>query len=355
MAVKKKSGGAPVARRGVPSAGANGQGNGRTAGDPEAGRKTASEQREIQRQAETSRRKSAGSSGKEQQKAVQAGSQRYPEPPLPKQHQQKPGLESELEPRPQYLAPAYRGSGKLEGKVALITGGDSGIGRAVAVLYAREGADVAIVYLSEDGDARETASAVEAEGRRAVLIPGDVSDRDFCRDAVDTTVRELGRLDVLVNNAAFQEHLSSLEDLTVEQLDRTFKTNIYGYFFMAQAALPHLSEGSAIVNSGSVTGIEGSKDLLDYSATKGAIHAFTKSLAQNVIDRGIRVNAVAPGPVWTPLNPADADAEKVSEFGKDVAMKRPAQPEEVAPAYVFLAAPACSSYITGEILPVLGG
>jgi NAD(P)-dependent dehydrogenase (short-subunit alcohol dehydrogenase family) len=254
-----------------------------------------------------------------------------------------------------YRAPEYRGSGKLEDKVALITGGDSGIGRAVAVLYAREGADVAIVYLSEEEDAEETRNAVEAEGRRALLLPGDVTDPSFCRRAVAATVREFGQLDILVNNAAFQEHVDSLEDLSEEQLDRTFKTNIYGYFHMAKEALPHLQEGSVIVNSGSVTGIEGSKNLLDYSATKGAIHAFTKSLAQNLLEKGIRVNCVAPGPVWTPLNPADVDAEKVSEFGGDVGMKRPAQPEEVAPAYVFLAAPSCSSYITGEILPVLGG
>jgi NAD(P)-dependent dehydrogenase (short-subunit alcohol dehydrogenase family) len=322
------------------------------AGRPAAGKAKAESDRKLQRVAEQRRRK-AGDNGKEG--AVQAGERKYPEPPQPKQRQEKPGLESELEPHPEYLASGYRGSGKLEDKIALITGGDSGIGRAVAVLFAREGADVAIVYLSEHEDAEETRRAVEAEGRRALLIPGDVTDSSFCEEAVETTVRELGGLDILVNNAAYQEHLPSLEHITDEQLDRTFRTNIYGYFFMARAALKHLKEGSAIVNSGSVTGIQGSKELLDYASTKGAIHAFTKSLAQNLVERGIRVNAVAPGPVWTPLNPADQDPEKVEKFGTDVPMKRPAQPEEVAPAYVFLAAPVCSSYITGEVLPVLGG
>jgi NAD(P)-dependent dehydrogenase (short-subunit alcohol dehydrogenase family) len=322
-------------------------------GNAAAGEATAESHRKLQHRAEA-RRKGKSRSSK-QGGAVQVGQRRYPETPLPKQHLEKPGRESDLNPRPLYQAPEYRGSGKLEGKVALITGGDSGIGRAVAVLYAREGADVAIVYLSEHEDAEETREAVEAEGRRAVLIPGDVTDPEFCRQAVETTMRELGQLDILVNNAAFQEHASSLEDISEEQLDRTFKTNIYGYFHMAKAALPHLARGSAIVNSGSITGIEGSKDLLDYSATKGAIHAFTKSLAQNLVEKGIRVNCVAPGPVWTPLNPADVEPEKVAEFGSKVPMKRPAQPEEVAPAYVFLAAPAFSSYISGEILPVLGG
>ena len=338
MAVKKKDGRWAGAKK---------------AGGAAAGKAKAQSDRKLQREAEQ-RRKKAGGNGK-QENAVQAGERKYPEPPQPKQHLQKPGLESELEPRPKYLAPDYRGSGKLEGKVALVTGGDSGIGRAVAVLFAREGADVAIVYLSEDEDAEETQRAVEAEGRRAILIPGDVTDSEFCRDAVERTVRELGRLDILVNNAAFQEHMPSLEEITDEQLERTFRTNIFGYFYMARAALPHLGEGSSIINSGSVTGIEGSKELLDYSSTKGAIHAFTKSLAQNLSDRGIRVNCVAPGPVWTPLNPADQDADKVAQFGADVPMKRPAQPEEVAPAYVFLAAPSCASYISGEILPVLGG
>jgi NAD(P)-dependent dehydrogenase (short-subunit alcohol dehydrogenase family) len=324
------------------------------AGNAAAGQAKAESDRRLQREAEARRRKSS-QNGSRKSGAVQAGARRYPEPPLPKQHLRKPGMERELKPRPLYRAPEYQGSGKLKGKVALITGGDSGIGRAVAVLYAREGADVAIVYLDEQDDAEETGRAVEGEGRRALLIPGDVTDPEFCREAVETTARELGGVDILVNNAAFQEHASSLEDISVEQLDRTFRTNIFGYFFMAQAALPHLKEGSAIVNSGSVTGIEGSKDLLDYSATKGAIHAFTKSLAQSLVEKGIRVNCVAPGPVWTPLNPADVDAEKVAEFGSKVPMKRPAQPEEVAPAYVFLAAPACSSYITGEVLPILGG
>jgi len=335
---------------------------GRTRRYASAGRTAGEQVRRVQRKADEKRQaKSQAKSQSKQQPqdkqsaAVQPPGRQYPTPPLPKQHQPKPGLEAALEPRPHYEAPEYRGSGKLEDLVAIVTGGDSGIGRAVAVLYAREGADVAIVYLDEDEDAEETKRAVEAEGRRAILIPGDVTDPEFCQGAVETTVEEFGKLDVLVNNAAFQQHAESLEDIDEEQWDRTFKTNIYGYFHMAKAALPHLHEGSAILNTGSVTGIEGSKQLLDYSATKGAIHAFTKSLAQNLVEKGIRVNCVAPGPVWTPLNPADSPPEKVAKFGSDVPMKRPAQPEEIAPAYVFLASPADSSYITGEVLPILGG
>ena len=317
-----------------------------------AGKRDAATDRKLQREAE---RKRAPEPKSKKAGAVQAGARAYPAPPLPKQHLEKPGREADLDPRPLYLAPHYRGSGKLEGMVGLITGGDSGIGRAVAVLFAREGADVAIVYLSEDEDADETRRAIEAEGRRALLIPGDVTDPAFCRESVEMTVQALGRLDILVNNAAFQEHADSLEDISDEQLEHTFRTNIFGYFYMARAALPHLGAGASIINTGSVTGLDGSKQLLDYASTKGAIHAFTKSLAQNVLERGIRVNAVAPGPVWTPLNPADQDAAKVAKFGGAVPMKRPAQPEEIAPSYVFLAAPVCSSYITGEILPVLGG
>jgi NAD(P)-dependent dehydrogenase (short-subunit alcohol dehydrogenase family) len=289
-------------------------------------------------------------------KASKAGPQAEPQSPFPQQHQEKPGIEARLDPQPQYEAPRYTGAAKLAGKVALITGGDSGIGRAVAVLYAREGADVAIVYLpAEQQDAEETRRAVEAEGRAALLLPGDVTDAQFCQQAVQQVVQKFGGLDVLVNNAAFQQHQSGLEEVTEEQWDKTFKTNIYGYFYMAKAALPHLRAGSSIINTGSITGLEGSKELLDYSATKGAIHAFTKSLAQNLVEKKIRVNCVAPGPVWTPLNPADKKPEDVAKFGQDTPMKRPAQPEEIAPAYVFFASEADSSYITGEVLTLLGG
>ncbi|MCW5958770.1 MAG: SDR family oxidoreductase [Pyrinomonadaceae bacterium] len=279
-----------------------------------------------------------------------------PKSPLPKQHQPRPGIESEIDPRPQYLAPNYKGSGKLKGKSALITGGDSGIGRAVAVLYAREGADVAIVYLKEErSDAEETARQIENEGGRSLLIPGDVKDEKFCKKAVEKVVKKFGKLDVLVNNAAFQKHQESFEEVSFDDWDKHFKTNIYGYFYMVKYALEHMGEGSAIVNTGSITGLEGNKDLLAYSSTKGAIHAFSKSLAQMLVKRKIRVNCVAPGPIWTPLNVADKSAEEVAKHGADTPMKRPGQPEEVAPAYVFFASDADSSYITGEVMTLLGG
>jgi len=282
--------------------------------------------------------------------------QQQPRSPFPPQHQKRPGLESKLQPRSEYEAPLYKGSEKLKNKVALITGGDSGIGRSVAVLYAREGADVAIIYLPEEqSDAEETSKLVAEEGRRALLLPGDVTDPDFCREAVEHTVEEFGRLDILVNNAAFQQHQEGLEDITEQQWDHTFRTNIYGYFHMAKAALPHLRAGSAIVNCGSITGLRGNKQLLDYASTKGAIHAFTKSLAQNLVKRRIRVNCVAPGPVWTPLNVVDQPAEKAGKHGQKAPMERPAQPEEIAPAFVFFASEADSSYITGEVLTLLGG
>jgi len=282
--------------------------------------------------------------------------QQEPKSPLPAQKQLKPGLESAMDPKPKYQAPLYKGAEKLKGKAALITGGDSGIGRAVAVLYAREGADVAIVYLPEEqSDAEETRDAVRKEGRKCLLLPGDVKDPKFCRDAVDQTVAEYGKLDVLVNNAAYQETKETLEEISDEEWDKTFRTNIHGYFYMAKAALAYMGEGSAIVNCGSITGMQGSKTLIDYSATKGAIHAFTKALAQNLVDRKIRVNCVAPGPIWTVLQPVSKPAEKVAQHGADTPMKRPGQPEEVAPAFVFFASEADSSYITGEVLTLLGG
>ena len=280
----------------------------------------------------------------------------HPQPPMPKQHQEFPGLESKLKPRPQYLAPLYKGADKLKGKVAIISGGDSGIGRAVAVLFAREGADVAIMYLPEEqSDANETRDAIEAEGRRALLLPGDVTDPEYCEDCIDKVFNKFGSVDILVNNAAFQKNRESIDEIDYDQLEVTFRTNFFGYFYMTKAALKRMKKGSAIINTGSITGLEGEKTLLDYSATKGAIHAFTKSLAQNLVAKGIRVNAVAPGPVWTPLNTQSGDAEHVKEFGQDTAMERPGQPEELAPAYVFLASNIDSSYISGVILPVLGG
>jgi NAD(P)-dependent dehydrogenase (short-subunit alcohol dehydrogenase family) len=281
-----------------------------------------------------------------------------PKPPFPEQKLPKPGLESELTPRPHYRAPEYKGSGKLAGKVAIITGGDSGIGRSVAVLYAREGADVAFTGLaSERTDSNETRRAVEAEGRRCIVIEGDLAERAFCQTVVDRTVKEFGRLDVLVHNAAHQNHWKAIEEVPDAEWDRTFRVNVYAYFWLVKSALPHLKPGAAIIASGSQTGIQGSGKLPAYSATKGAIHTLTKSMSQLLLERGIRVNAVAPGPVWTPLNAADTGrtAEEVSTFGQHAPIGRPAQPEEVAPAYVFLASAADSSYITGEIINVLGG
>lgn len=279
-----------------------------------------------------------------------------PKPPFPEQPITEPGLESEMSPRPRYQAEAYRAAGKLTGKAALVTGGDSGIGRAVCALFAREGADVALVYLEEEqSDAEKTRSIVEGEGRKALLISGDVRDPDFCREAVERVIQELGRLDVLVNNAAYQKHREGLDEISLEQWERTFRTNIFGYFYMAKYAVPHMRPGSTIINTGSETGLEGSKQLLDYSATKGAIHAFTKALASNLVDKGIRVNAVAPGPVWTPLNPAERPPEAMESFGAKTPMGRPAQPEEIAPAYVFFASGPDSGYVSGHVLPLMGG
>ena len=266
----------------------------------------------------------------------------------------EPGHESQLEPKPDWT-PRYPGSGRLKGKVALVTGADSGIGRAVAVLYAREGADVAILYLCEHDDAALTKRAVEAEGRRAITIAGDIGDKQFCEKAVKQTVNELGRLDILVNNAGEQHPDKDIRDITEEQLKRTFQTNIFGMFFMTQAAEPHLKEGSAIVNCTSETTYKGSPELLDYSSTKGAILAFTRSLAKNLVKKGIRVNGVAPGPIWTPLNPSGGQRpEKIPEFGKDTPMGRPGQPNEVAPSFLFLACED-SSYMTGQVLHPDGG
>jgi NAD(P)-dependent dehydrogenase (short-subunit alcohol dehydrogenase family) len=286
----------------------------------------------------------------------QAPSEKYPKSPMPAQHQERPGIEAEMAPRPEYLAPNYKGADKLKDKVALITGGDSGIGRAVAVLFAREGADSAITFLpSEQIDAEETQQQIEREGRQCLLIPGDVTSPEFCQSAVEKVVQKFGKLNILVNNAAYQHNQESLEKISDEQFDTTFKTNIYGYFRMAKAALKHLQDGDVIINCGSITGLEGNKHLIDYASTKGAIHAFTKSLALNLVEKGIRVNCVAPGPVWTPLNVADKPAEQVAKHGANTPMRRPAQPEEVAPAFVFFASPCDASYVTGEILTLLGG
>jgi NAD(P)-dependent dehydrogenase (short-subunit alcohol dehydrogenase family) len=284
--------------------------------------------------------------------------QNEPRPPFPKQHQEGPGIESKLDPRPRYKAEAYRPAGKLKDKVALITGGDSGIGRAVALLYAREGAQVAITYLPEEqSDADDTRKAIEGVGGTCLAIAGDLTEAAFCDNVVAQTVQHFGKLDILVANAAHQNRKPTLQDVTDEEFDRTFKTNIYSYFRLSRAALRHMQPGSAIIATSSETGIMGSKQLPDYSATKGAINAFTKTLAIDLLPKNIRVNAVAPGPVWTPLNPSDAGEtpDKVAHFGEDSPMGRPAQPEELAPAYVFLASNADSSYITGIVLQVMGG
>ena len=267
---------------------------------------------------------------------------------------QLPGHESELEPKPEWQ-PRYPGSGRLKDKVALITGADSGIGRAVAALYAREGADIAILYLCEHDDAARTKEIVEQEGRKAITIAGDVGDKDFCERAVAETVQKLGKLDILVNNAAEQHPDKDIRDISEEQLKRTFQTNIFGYFFMVQAARPHLKEGAAIINCTSVTMYKGAPILLDYAATKGAITAFTRSLSESLVEVGIRVNAVAPGPIWTPLNPFGGQPpEKMKDFGKDVPMGRPGQPNEVAPSFLFLACDD-SSYMSGQVLHPNGG
>jgi NAD(P)-dependent dehydrogenase (short-subunit alcohol dehydrogenase family) len=281
-----------------------------------------------------------------------------PKPPFAVQHQKAPGRESRLDPAPRWQAPRYLPAGKLAKKIALITGGDSGIGRAVAYMYAREGADVAINFLPvEKSDAIETKRAVESTGRKCLLLPADLSRPGACEKIVAKTLKHFGQLDILVSNAAHQTRKKRLEEVSDQEFDLTYKTNIYAYFRLTKAALPHLKPGAAIIATSSETGLLGASKLPDYSSTKGAINAFTKTLAIDLIERGIRVNAVAPGPVWTPLNPSDAgkSAKEVAKFGADSPMGRPAQPEELAPAFVFLASDADSSFITGIVLPVMGG
>ncbi|MFL5730677.1 MAG: SDR family oxidoreductase [Cytophagaceae bacterium] len=274
---------------------------------------------------------------------------------FPGQHQEEqPGQENEMVPQPEIIRNNYKGSGKLSGKVALITGGDSGIGRSVAVHFAREGADVSIIYLKEDKDALDTKAMVEKEGRQCLLIPGDIGNEEFCKKAVQQTIEKFTKLNIVINNAAEQHPKESLAEISAEQIERTYRTNIFSFFFISQAALKHLQKGDAIINTASVTAYRGSEHLLDYSSTKGAIVSFTRSLSKNLAEKGIRVNAVAPGPIWTPLIPASFDKEKVKKFGQDVPMKRAGQPSEVGPAYVFLASED-ASYITGQVIHPNGG
>lgn len=272
----------------------------------------------------------------------------------PQQQDRQPGLEHLMNPAPKFHSTSYKGSGKLTDKVAIITGGDSGIGRAVAVHYAIEGANVVISYLNEHEDAEKTKQYVEEQGQKCLLIPGDIGDEAICKQIVDKTIGEFGQIDIVVNNAAEQHPQKGIEDITSEQLERTFRTNIFSFFYLTKAALPHLKNGSAIINTSSITAYAGNKQLLDYSATKGAITTFTRSLALSLADQGIRVNGVAPGPIWTPLIPSTFTADQVSTFGSDTPMKRPGQPEELAPAYVYLASED-SSYMSGQILHVNGG
>jgi NAD(P)-dependent dehydrogenase (short-subunit alcohol dehydrogenase family) len=276
-------------------------------------------------------------------------------PGIPAQQQPYPGRTDEMTPRPRDEMADYRGTGLLDGRVALVTGGDSGIGRAVSVAFAKEGADVAIAYLCEDDDAEHTAHLVEAEGRRAVLIRGDLGTESACRTAVTRTVESLGHLEILVNNVAYQAPKQTLEEITTEQWERTFRTNVHSYFWMAREALPHLQEGAAIINTSSINGLRGNRSLIDYATTKGAVNALTYSLAQSLVDRRIRVNAVAPGPVWTPLIPSTMPEEKVEGFGKQVPMKEAAHPDDIAPSYVFLASDRLSRFYTGEVLAPVGG
>jgi NAD(P)-dependent dehydrogenase (short-subunit alcohol dehydrogenase family) len=279
---------------------------------------------------------------------------KFPRPPYPPQRQDMPGYTDEMKPKPDHGEESYKGSGKLEGCAAIITGGDSGIGRAVAIAYAREGADVLISYLSEDKDARDTAQWVEKAGRKAVTLAGDIGDEAHCGELVERAVKEFGRLDILVNNAAYQSTITDIEELTAEELDHTFRTNIYSQFFLSKAAIPHMKPGSSIINTSSINASDPSPNLLAYATTKGAIANFTMGLAQLVAEKGIRVNAVAPGPVWTPLIPSTMPEERVANFGKNTPLGRAGQPVEMAGAFVFLASEA-ASYITGAVIPATGG